>query len=69
MACGTTSTVPPVSQAPQISQTEKSKAKEWKKLQVSSGPRLNSFPEASIKASTLALLTMTPLGRPVEPEV
>src|SRR5690606_31422740 len=65
----TTTTVPPVAQAPHISHTEKSKLQEWNNVQRSEAPTSNSGSAASNNASTLPLVTRQPFGRPVEPEV
>lgn len=66
---GTTTSRPPLSRQPQISHTEKSKALEWKRVQVSWGPSSKSSAVASTRATTLAWGTTTPFGRPVEPDV
>jgi hypothetical protein len=58
-----------VARAPQISQTEKSKAWEWKKVQASSGPKWNHRSVEARRRATFRWGTATPLGRPVEPEV
>ena len=66
---GTTTSRPPWSSAPQISQTEKSKAAEWNIVQTSDGPKPNQWRVAENSRTALACGTGTPLGRPVEPEV
>src|SRR5215210_3129612 len=66
---GTTTSRPPKARAPQISQTEKSNAKEWKRVQTSSGPKAKRSADAARRWATLAWVTGTPFGRPVEPEV
>ena len=55
--------------APQISQTEKSKAQEWNTVQTSSGPKWNHSAVDVNRRATLACRTPTPFGLPVEPEV
>ena len=45
------------------------KAKEWKKVQTSRGPKPNQPSVRSNRRATLAWLSGAPLGRPVEPEV
>ena len=60
---------PPVSKGPHISQTEKSKAKEWKMVQTSCWSKWNQGWVRSKRRRTLRWVTMTPLGLPVEPEV
>jgi hypothetical protein len=66
---GTITSRPPNSSAPQISQTEKSKAAEWNIVQTSRAPKSNQWRVAENSRATLAWGTGTPLGRPVEPEV
>ncbi len=60
---------PPYSQAPQISQTEKSKANEWNRHHLSAALKLNQAFVALNNRATCRCSTITPLGLPVEPEV
>ncbi len=69
VSCGTTTSRPPYSSAPQTSHTEKSKAYEWKSVHTSSAPKPNQWSVAVKSRTALAWVTTTPLGRPVEPEV
>src|SRR5256885_2889421 len=57
---------PPVSSPPHSSHTEKSNAGEWNSAHVSAGPRSNSGAAPRTSRTTLAWLTTTPLGRPVD---
>lgn len=66
---GTTTSRPPCSSGPQNSQTEKSKAYEWKSVHTSSGPKAKCAADVSKSRTTLECGMTTPLGRPVEPEV
>ena len=66
---GTTTSRPPCSNAPHISQTEKSNAKEWNRVQTSSGENRNVACVVVNNRATLPCVTMTALGCPVEPEV
>ncbi len=66
---GTTTSRPPCSSAPQISQTEKSKAYEWNSVHTSCSSKANQSWVRENSRTTLACGTTTPLGRPVEPEV
>ena len=66
---GTTTSRPPVSQAPHISNTDTSKAAEWNRLQASSGPTSSSDQAPCTSRTTFSWVTSVPFGRPVEPEV
>ncbi len=67
--CGTITSRPPVSSAPNISHTETSKAQEWKRAQMSSGPKPNRWAVEVSRRTTLAWVVTTPLGVPAEPDV
>ncbi|CAM3856056.1 hypothetical protein COSO111634_27190 [Corallococcus soli] len=66
---GTTTSRPPYSSAPHSSQTEKSNAYEWNSVHTSVGPKWNFASVALNSRVTWSCCTITPLGRPVEPEV
>ncbi|MNN89403.1 hypothetical protein D3C81_2072170 [compost metagenome] len=68
-ACGTITRRPPCRSAPKISHTEKSKAKEWNRVQTSLWSKRNQRSQALNSLRTLRWLSSVPLGRPVEPEV
>jgi hypothetical protein len=66
---GTITTRPPCSSAPHISHTEKSKAYEWACVHTSSLLKRICSAMAVNMRSTLAWLSPTPFGLPVEPDV
>ena len=67
--CGTTTSRPPYSNAPQSSHTEKSNAYEWNNVHTSSGLKPNHCPVAESNRTTLLCGITTPFGFPVEPDV
>ena len=60
---------PPYKSAPQISQTEKSKAMEWNMVHTSCGPKRNQASVLVKRRTTFWWVMQQPLGWPVEPEV
>src|SRR2546428_7645399 len=65
----TITALPPVKRAPNSSQTEKSKANECVTDQTSCTSKSNDHLDVEIRLHTPRCATITPLGRPVEPEV
>src|SRR5262249_32114349 len=66
---GTMTSLAPWASAPKISQTEKSKAHEWRSVQTSDAVKSKSGSDAEKSRDRLWRVTSVPLGRPVEPEV
>src|SRR5678815_2389428 len=60
---------PPAASMPKMSYTDRSKHNEVTKRSLSLGPTRNVLLTQSIRFTTAWWWTITPLGRPVEPEV